>query len=210
MSTPSPFLPTAPVWLESIFANDSASACLRRSNLIHPVVRYYDGERSAVGSVDMARPLREFHLTEDLNTQWANQERFTVPLATYFARTVGMTTEESGTVPLLVAERDTLAPQPNCELEKVGQLLFDKYEKLVDTDPDLATMFLLQAAKFKPELAQKHWGGDALKTLKDVLGADDAQEQVSTAARGRLWPRCAALLTPMVLCVAGVGMHHAG
>ena len=166
------------------------------------MVRYYDGERSAVGSVDMARPLREFHLTEDLNTQWANQERFTVPLATYFARTVGMTTEESGTVPLLVAERDTLAPQPNCELEKVGQLLFDKYEKLVDTDPDLATMFLLQAAKFKPELAQKHWGGDALKTLKDVLGADDAQEQVSTAARGRLWPRCAALLTPMALCRA--------
>ena len=63
---------------------------------------------------------------------------------------------------------------------------------LVDTDPDLATMFLLQAAKFKPELAQKHWGGDALATLKDVLGADDAQEQVSTAARGRLWPRCVA------------------
>ena len=165
------------------------------------MVRYYDGERSAVGSVDMARPLREFHLTEDLNTQWANQERFTVPLATYFARTVGMTTEESGTVPLLVAERDTLAPQPNCELEKVGQLLFDKYEKLVDTDPDLATMFLLQAAKFKPELAQKHWGGDALKTLKDVLGADDAQDQVSTPlagdGSGSGW---AALLTPMALC----------
>ena len=173
------------------------------------MVRYYDGERSAVGSVDMARPLREFHLTEDLNTQWANQERFTVPLATYFARTVGMTTEESGTVPLLVAERDTLAPQPNCELEKVGQLLFDKYEKLVDTDPDLATMFLLQAAKFKPELAQKHWGGDALKTLKDVLGADDAQEQVSTTARGRrLW--LGYCCSHRWCCVAGVGMHHAG
>ena len=109
--------------------------------------------------------------------------------------------QESGTVPLLVAERDTRAPQPNCELEKVGQLLFDKYEKLVDTDPDLATMFLLQAAKFKPELAQKHWGGDALATLKDVLGADDAQEQVSTPLAGDgLGSGCAALLTPMVLC----------
>lgn len=139
-----------------------AATCYSQSNLIHPVIRYFDTERDAVGSIDMTQPLREFHLTEDLNTQWQNHERFTVPLATFFARTVGLTTEESlnGDVPLLVAERDTTAPYPNCELEKVGQLLFDKYDKLIDTDPDLANFMLLQAAKFMPKLTTKHWGGE--------------------------------------------------
>ena len=37
----------------------------------------------------MAAPLREFHLTEDLNTRWLTPERFLVPAMTFLARTLG-------------------------------------------------------------------------------------------------------------------------
>jgi hypothetical protein len=177
-----------------------AATCYSQSNLIHPVIRYYDAERYGLGSIDMDKPLREFHLTEDLNTVWQNHERFTVPLATYFARTVGLTTEESlkGEVPLLVAERDTTQPFPNCELEKVGQLLFDKYEKLIDSEPDLANFMLLQAAKFMPKLTTKHWGGHALETIRELIASADSSQVSACTTPGASVATCVAATAPEV------------
>eukprot|EP01043_Picozoa_sp_COSAG02_P045627 COSAG02_NODE_4194_length_5644_cov_5.425428_2_plen_303_part_00 len=202
-----------------------AATCYSQSNLIHPVIRYFDTERGALDSIDMAKPLREFHLTEDLNTVWQNRERFTVPLATFFARTLGLTTEESlnGDVPLLVAERDTTAPFPNCELEKVGQLLFDKYDKLIDSEPDLANFMLLQAAKFMPKLTTKHWGGQssiaslraclpfrcrgsdavsacatghALDTVRELIASADAAQVSACTTPGSSVEQCVAATAP--------------
>ena len=47
--------------------------------------------------------------------------------------------------------------------------MFTKYEKLIDSNPDLAHFFLLQALKFKPELGQKHWDGKELDQTMDLL-----------------------------------------
>ena len=47
-----------------------------------------DGKVDA-GAIDMAAPLREFPLTEDLNTRWLTPERFLVPAMTFLARTLG-------------------------------------------------------------------------------------------------------------------------
>eukprot|EP01052_Picozoa_sp_SAG31_P020924 SAG31_NODE_1594_length_7791_cov_2.912192_3_plen_504_part_00 len=129
-----------------------SASCYLQTNQIHPVIRYYDYPASALsgGQIDVTKPLREFHLTEDLNTRWLDKDRFLVPAMTFLARTLGMAADDSSNIPLLIAERDVHAPLPSCELERVGQLLHDKYEKLFATDPVLARFMLLQAVKFKP------------------------------------------------------------
>ena len=157
----------------------SNPSCYTQTNLLHVVVRYYDYkdiEEMKAGC--MTKPLRQFHITEDLNTDWKDRDMYWLPLATFLSQTLGMTQADSPSVPLLVAERDLSQPLPDCELSKVGDLMFTKYERLIDTNPELAHFFLLQALKFKPELGQKHWDGKELDQTMDLL-----QEKANGVAR---------------------------
>ena len=148
----------------------SNPSCYEQTNLLHVVVRYYDyADLDEMDAGCMTKPLRQFHITEDLNTDWKDRDMYWLPLATFFSNTIGMTQADSHKVPLSIAERDLSQPLPDCELSKVGDLMFTKYEKLIDKNPELAHFFLLQALKFKPELGQKHWDGKELDMTMDLL-----------------------------------------
>lgn len=123
----------------------SNPSCYTQTNLLHVVIRYYDyANLDEMDAGCMTIPLRQFHITEDLNTDWKDRDMYWLPFATFIGQTLGMTQADSPKVPLLIAERDLSQPLPDCELSKVGDLMFTKYEKLIDTNPDLAHFFLLQ------------------------------------------------------------------
>ena len=105
-------------------------------------------------------------------------------------------------------ERDTTAPFPNCELEKLGQLLFDKYERLADSEPDLANFMLLQSVKFMPRLSTKMWGGDALQTVRDLIASADITQVAACTTPGSSVAQCVAATTPVDVA-AGVGSAEA-
>jgi hypothetical protein len=93
------------------------------------VIRYYDlamEDLGRLGEADMDMPLREFHITEDLNTDWKDRDMFWLPTATFISSSLGMTQATSADVPYNIAERDVTLPLQDCELSKAGDLLFTK------------------------------------------------------------------------------------
>jgi hypothetical protein len=178
----------------------SNPTCYAQTNLIHPVIRYYDlamEDLGRLGEMDMDMPLREFHITEDLNTDWKDRDMFWLPTATFISNSLGMTQATSMDVPYNIAERDVTLPLQDCELSKAGDLLFTKYEKLVDTNQEMAHFFLLQALKFKPELAQKTWDG---KELKDALALGTSGSGIS---------KCTTPEATVQECIDGAVMQQA-
>ena len=165
--------------------------CFSQSNFLHPIIRYYDSpgtedlrKRSAIDFEH--KPNREFHLVEDLDTKW-DGAKLTDATRIFFERMTLVRMGINGMgidgrrVPLLLTERDTLLPLPDCEMEQIGELFLSKAAKmyhkygdtlLVDvekgTTEDLEaiamyTFFVAQALKFKPNLYRKIYSARAME-----------------------------------------------
>jgi hypothetical protein len=133
--------------------------CYSQANFIHPIIRFYDVEPNDDMRQWSEEKLeygatREFHNVEDLQTHWGLKHGFWEPTRVFFERldvilrngAVGDgknmidmdLTGKNGTtysaathqVPVMMQERDTWEPLPDCRLERMGDLLFSKAEEI--------------------------------------------------------------------------------
>ena len=159
--------------------------CHSQSNFLHPVIRYYDSPKNedlrlkSTKEMESTAPTRELHLVEDLSTKWT--EKYPELITMVFFERLWMERQGMGRklAPLLLSERDTSLPQPDCEMEEIGELylskastifrkmirLFDEGFKSVEMEDEMTSYlkiyeyFVAQALKFKPNLWRKYYSG---------------------------------------------------
>ena len=121
------------VFLGTRFCDEHNFGCYSQTNMVHPVIRYYDSP-SWEDLTDRSSPdfkhkaTREFHLAEDLRTKWDRKYPFWQATRTFFER-VDM--ERRGmnrkSAPVLLMERDTSQPlNMDCEFSKIGEFFYNK------------------------------------------------------------------------------------
>jgi len=121
--------------------------CYSQANFIHPIIKFYDVKpKDDMRKWSMKKleygATREFHNVEDLQTHWGLKHGFWEPTRVFFERLDvilrngnegdGDTSDvhRKHQVPVMMQERDTLEPLPDCRLERMGDLLFSKAEQI--------------------------------------------------------------------------------